>query len=708
MRRALLIAVLSILAVASAALAVNLCSITGVVQNPDGSACANCTITANSIKQQTVSGQIIMPVVISTTTNATGTLSGFSLAQGLVVQITISTPSGTTGIPFTAIIPFASTVVFSNLAIQSNLTGTETLSNIGAPTTNVNFNNFTATSMACPAGNNQPEVESCPLGATTPSTGVFTTLTATTFNPTNLGSFTGKNITANSVGGPYALNDYNGLAQDTFNVEAYGALCDGSTDDTTAIQAAATAATGAVLLMPPSNCKINGTITLPSNTVMQCSGGQPYSCVITNASTTAPTVVLTGGGGVNGGGIIGMRATRSALAAQGSGADGFQIAKNNVIGNFVMSYDWADNNDNGFYLGGTSYSTIDHFISQTNANHGLFVTNGTGSGISQWLITNGLAQENGGDGIRIAAGTTTTTGALQVEGNNTFANCGHGIGLEGTATHIVTGVFLIGNILGEDNSNQIDITDAQTITITGNHLEGAGTQACGPSLGTSASHAAYAISMNMDVTRPNNINITGNHIFSSTYGGVNDNAVIDQISGNQIAATGASGGTNQQKAGVYFAVGGGKHILSSNEIEGNGVGVDNEGAAVDLTETGNFVFSNSSANEILGNTAAYASGNSGLVNSIPTMYNAAGGLFEGVTTGINVHITEDGCVFSSSTTCTKTLVAPAAFSNAFYTCTANDINAPNAVQIQAISGTSITFTEGGSTSDTVKFICVGN
>lgn len=58
------------------------------------------------------------------------------------------------------------------------------------------------------------------------------------------------------------------LGQRGFNVKDYGATGDGSTDDTSAINDAITAASGDILLFPKGDYKITSTLTIPANTIV--------------------------------------------------------------------------------------------------------------------------------------------------------------------------------------------------------------------------------------------------------------------------------------------------------------------------------------------------------------------------------------------------------------------------------------------------------
>jgi Pectate lyase superfamily protein len=92
------------------------------------------------------------------------------------------------------------------------------------------------------------------------------------------------------------LNSFLGVAHNAdgslknlfYNVKdpAYGAVGDGTTDDTTAIGLAITAATatGGIVFFPPGNYKISSALVLPSYTIIQ--GAGDHASTITQTSTT--------------------------------------------------------------------------------------------------------------------------------------------------------------------------------------------------------------------------------------------------------------------------------------------------------------------------------------------------------------------------------------------------------------------------------------
>jgi hypothetical protein len=60
-----------------------------------------------------------------------------------------------------------------------------------------------------------------------------------------------------------------------FDVTSYGATCNGSADDSTAFNAALTAAgvVGGVVLVPPKRCRLTTNVSIPGNTTLQCAAG---------------------------------------------------------------------------------------------------------------------------------------------------------------------------------------------------------------------------------------------------------------------------------------------------------------------------------------------------------------------------------------------------------------------------------------------------
>jgi hypothetical protein len=190
----------------------------------------------------------------------------YMLQNGVSKKITASNFIGQNVLPFTNVWSGALNTFTNDVTVG----GTTTLNNltVGGTTT---LNNFT-------------------VGGTTTLNNLTVGGTTTLNNFTVGGTTTLNNLT---VGGTTALNNltvgdtttFRGevLPYASFNVTGYGALCNGSTDDTAAIQLAITTAqsTGwaAEVIIPPSadGCLVQGTLAVTANNITIRGGPQEAS-----------------------------------------------------------------------------------------------------------------------------------------------------------------------------------------------------------------------------------------------------------------------------------------------------------------------------------------------------------------------------------------------------------------------------------------------
>jgi len=123
------------------------------------------------------------------------------------------------------------------------------------------------------------------IGGTAAAAGSFTALSASTANP---------NLLYNQ-GGTGAVNrSYQSKFQESLSVKDFGATGNGSTDDTSSIQAAVNAACsagGAVVNVPPGTYKIASTVTINCSYVTLRGAGKNVS-TFASSSTTADTLVI--------------------------------------------------------------------------------------------------------------------------------------------------------------------------------------------------------------------------------------------------------------------------------------------------------------------------------------------------------------------------------------------------------------------------------
>lgn len=90
------------------------------------------------------------------------------------------------------------------------------------------------------------------------------------------------------------------------SVKAHGAVGDGAADDTVAIQAAITAASGKVVFLPPGSYKIAGNLNVPANTAVRGAAG---STTITQTAVNTIAMTVTSGCSVSGVNFVGRGAS---------------------------------------------------------------------------------------------------------------------------------------------------------------------------------------------------------------------------------------------------------------------------------------------------------------------------------------------------------------------------------------------------------------
>ena len=188
-----------------------------------------------------------------------------------------------------------------------------------------------------------------------------------------------------------------------FNVKAYGAVGNGSHDDTAAINSAIAAipSTGGTVFFPAGVYLISSGLSSGSvTTTFEGAGG-----VIDTGSRRASTTILK---------AAAMNATAISLVSNGSGVVGLQIdgqAGNSGDGilintNRAWCRDVTVSNMGryGIFIGGSNSTNsnswiLDHVLVSTNVSHGLFVDSSSydaGAGLSMNVVAN----SNGGDGFR--------------------------------------------------------------------------------------------------------------------------------------------------------------------------------------------------------------------------------------------------------------------------------------------------------------------
>jgi len=283
----------------------------------------------------------------------------------------------------------------------------------------------------------------------------------------------------------------------TYNVQAFGAKGDGTTDDTSAITLALAA--GAHVVVPEGTYLISSTITVPSRKKLEFLGGWsnltsslPLARLVKGAAMTTTALVISSIAVVTGGGI-------ECLA--GNTGDGVQLAGNSAkLSDFFVSGAGRDGvrvGVDGTYANVNS-TVVERIRSRENGRHGIYVHQGVGNpavgnasdtnqgtllhcmadgnvadgikiGHAYWVsLINCLTQVNGGYGLHLS-------GALAVVNGSNYPEC--------RRANVIGGDFNEGNVAGQvfDQSYFSLFTNADSNsfpTNAGNAYQGSGRRAC--------------------------------------------------------------------------------------------------------------------------------------------------------------------------------------------------------------------------------------
>ena len=242
------------------------------------------------------------------------------------------------------------------------------------------------------------------------------------------------------------------------SIKDFGAIGDGTTDDTAAINAAL-AASSNVIVPVGMTCLISSTIAVTNETRLFFQGGTgnaptqtPLTYFIKKSTMTTPAITIDGKCIVEGGGVvcqagntgdgvqlIGNNAKLSYFYVKGAGGNGVRVGTtaganvNSFELNHVNSF---SNTGDGFYIHHGNAATNPDTNSGTL--YSCIATNNTASGFNLgycwWVqIINGLAETNGAWGLYLS-GTANSTypecrwatilGGDYNEGNNTGGAAG--------------------------------------------------------------------------------------------------------------------------------------------------------------------------------------------------------------------------------------------------------------------------------------------
>lgn len=198
--------------------------------------------------------------------------------------------------------------------------------------------------------------------------------------------------------------------RDVKSVKDFGAVGDGVTDDTAAINAAiaAVGATKGALYFPAGNYKITNTISIPTGYGIAIIGDGPYKTFITLYHATANAIAVDNAGSQSGFGLFGVTIRAWEATGTGTGSTGTGLYLTNANDNTVVSGIDIQGFGNGIELSRCYNTFINNFRILYIKNNGIKLSdhvppNGAGNHFSFGKISNyGFTGDNSAStGIRI-------------------------------------------------------------------------------------------------------------------------------------------------------------------------------------------------------------------------------------------------------------------------------------------------------------------
>lgn len=216
-----------------------------------------------------------------------------------------------------------------------------------------------------------------PIGGTTPSTGTFTTIAGSV---TATGTTTARTLAARF--------------SDVVNLKDMGAKCDGTTDDTTAIQAWLNkAAPNVELLAPAGTCVFTAAVSTPSGGIndVALAGAGPGPTIFKYTGVNTTNDIWTTGDGSNGyaNWYIHGIAWRSATIMSGGYLVHFKRLWRSQLSNVVFDgEDGPHGNYNGVYFDGVDWVVLSQFEAQA-INDAIDVSGTVAGGQADLMLTEG-------------------------------------------------------------------------------------------------------------------------------------------------------------------------------------------------------------------------------------------------------------------------------------------------------------------------------
>ena len=334
------------------------------------------------------------------------------------------------------------------------------------------------------------------------------------------------------AGAGAVLRSLQSKSRDFVNVKDFGAVCDDATDDRAAIQAALNSGAMLVRMSAGSKCRISGTLAM--STVGQSLVGENENTTwITCTVNNVPAITIETG--MTGNSIKGITVSRVGGAI--AGGDGIKMlgtGEHVRFENLIL-----EKHATGLIISTTDIGYVENVLSQKNELDGIYQTNVSTYGPSQWKFRNVLCGQNGRDGIRVES--VNGPGGLIVgtwTGVETFANSGFGFNFIGTATTPIFDIRINQAFVGSDNVGGVRLdTYGGNHRINGLFIERAGLDSTGPTLSTPGSNNSDGLNITLNNT---DLTIGDGTINTNSRNGINQFGGILLVSNIQITANGVA------------------------------------------------------------------------------------------------------------------------------------------------------------------------